>query len=629
MAVKYYIRYFDIIGVEHRLDIFDDTYEDEAIQVDGNVTLTYSDTDDSLEAIRGQGLRVELEANTDLTFNSLWSEDEKTYKVEYYRDFELIFNGWLNPEGFFENWVDTNWIITFDCVDGLGYLSDLSFVDENGFPITGKKSYIEILYLALKRTGFEQEINTSIGIEYTGMDSTKGVLTQVYANTERYVKDDGETIMSCEEVIRDILEPFGAVLTSLKGQWYIYKPNELFKSSTVTFKGYRYFENIGIIKNAVDKIVDTNINLGNDGVRSLFHCNANQSIRNVSSIGAYRIKYKYGLVQSLLGNSNLTSYDGITIDDWDILDASKLVTPLVIDSAGVRIITTAPNYVSVLRTSPIIIGESSQAIIVLNFTIPFKSGTKILPYQIFITDKPITDSSAKYYYMQSDSTWGSENDVNDLLFTDGNTTNGITYNIERRTLNKPDAISGSGYLYVLIKSPITSNIDIEAFCDINSVQILPAQEDDNIIGEIHTFQRETKPSAKIQENKEVATGDNVSDIYEGTIYKRDTVTPTETWNRKDIVEEKYLLQIMGEETLRLNAKPSRVFTGDVYGYFNYLSVITIDNLDGVYMPIKYSYDTKNNIISGEFKQIYGEELDDIKYSGRVPDYGNTVKPTII
>ena len=84
---------------------------------------------------------------------------------------------------------------------------------------------------------------------------------------------------------------------------------------------------------------------------------------------------------------------------------------------------------------------------------------------------------------------------------------------------------------------------------------------------------------------------------------------------------------MGEETLRLNAKPSRVFTGDVYGYFNYLSVISIDNLEGVYMPMKYSYDTKNNIISGEFKQIYGDELDDIDYL-KTYDYGSTVKPTI-
>ena len=31
--------------------------------------------------------------------------------------------------------------------------------------------------------------------------------------------------MNCEEVIRDVLEPYGAVLTSYNGQWAIYKPN--------------------------------------------------------------------------------------------------------------------------------------------------------------------------------------------------------------------------------------------------------------------------------------------------------------------------------------------------------------------------------------------------------------------
>ena len=119
----------------------------------------------------------------------------------------------------------------------------------------------------------------------------------------------------------------------------------------------------------------------------------------------------------------------------------------------------------------------------------------------------------------------------------------------------------------------------------------------------------------------------ISDTYLGTLYKADKVTPTETWNRLGVEEEKPLLQIMGEETMRLNQKPSRVFSGDIYGYFPYLSVILIDGLDGIFMPIKYSYNTKNNIISAEFKQIYGNELYDIDYA-KTYDYGNTVKPTI-
>ena len=305
MAVKYYIRYFDIKDIEHLLNIYDDSYEDEAIQIDGQIDLTYSDTDNSLEAIRGQGLSVQLEANSSLTFNDLWSEDEKTYKIEYFRDNEIQFKGWLNPEGFFENWVNTDWIITFDCVDGLGYLSDLSFVDENGFNITGKKSYIEIIAIALKRTGLSQFINTSIDIRYTDLEETKDPFANVYANANRYIKDDEETIMSCEDVLRDILEPFGAVLTSYKGEWYIYKPNQLYSNSTVEF--FRYNFNgypLDYPFYPPKKTLDFSFTLGSH-INEFYphHCSGNQSIRNISSIGAYRISYKYGLVKSYLDNT--------------------------------------------------------------------------------------------------------------------------------------------------------------------------------------------------------------------------------------------------------------------------------------------------------------------------------------
>lgn len=626
MAVKYYIRYFDIVGIEHRLDIFDDTYEDEGIQVDGNVTLTYSDTDDSLEAIRGQGLRVELEADTTLTFNDLWSEDEKTYKVEYYRNFELIFNGWLNPEGWFENWVNTNWIVTFDCVDGLGYLSDLSFVNESGVPITGRKKYIEILAIALQRTGLNLPIYTDIQIRYTGLSESLNILDNVYANTERYIKDDGETIMSCEEVIRDILEPFGAVLTSLSGKWYIYKPNQLYSSSEVLFNVYDYKS----INQFQLSPLDTAVTIGNDGIRDLFHCNANQSIRNVSSVGAYRISYKYGLVQSLLNNSKLISYDGVTVNDITILDNTN-IQPLEIGVGGITFDNVGlAGSVANLRTKGI---EISTDGIGINTIIRFDNdidifgalGSLTIDYEVIICNGLITDAGVTKYYLQNDLSWGDANVYNKLRFSTRNNSD----TIDITTPTKPEDISGTGYFYVVIYSPIEFIVASHT-TTINEIRLSPDDvSSSNLQGEFHTFQRETKPSAKVQNTKEVATGDNVADIYLGTVYKNDTTTPTETWSRKGLLEGKSLLEIMGEETLRLNANTSRVFTGDVYGYFNYLSVITIDNLDGVFMPIKYSYDTKNNIISAEFKQIYGDELLDIRYSGRVPDYGNTVKPTII
>ena len=59
MAIRYFIKYFDIEDIEHRLNIYDDDYTGDAVQVDGRVFLTYAETDNPLEAIRGQGLRVD------------------------------------------------------------------------------------------------------------------------------------------------------------------------------------------------------------------------------------------------------------------------------------------------------------------------------------------------------------------------------------------------------------------------------------------------------------------------------------------------------------------------------------------------------------------------------------------
>jgi hypothetical protein len=58
-----------------------------------------------------------------------------------------------------------------------------------------------------------------------------------------------------------------------------------------------------------------------------------------------------------------------------------------------------------------------------------------------------------------------------------------------------------------------------------------------------------------------------------------------------------------------------------------MSVVTINGLSGKFMVIAYDYDTKSNIVSAIFKQIYGGELTDIDYE-KTFDYGETVKPTI-
>lgn len=638
MAVKYFVRYFDIIGVEHKLNIYDDNYEDEPIQVDGKINVTYSDTDDNLEAIRGRGLSVDLEANTDLTFSNLWSEDEKTFKVEYYLNNEIDFVGWLNPDGFYEDWVNTNWIVSFDCIDGLGYLSDLSFVDSNGFPFSGKMSYIKIISNALLRIGLSRDINTSIDIRYVGLDDELDVLANVYANMSRYKRDDENTIMSCEEVIRDVLEPFGAVLTSFKDAWYIYKPNQLYINQTATFYKYNYQgEQYGAPIQTPTKDLLLAVTIGNHSNGFYpHHCSGNQKIRNNSSIGAFRINYKYGVVSSYINNPELYTYDGLTIEDWNILGRSE-IDPLVVGGSGIRMKLQPSNEVKkeilISKGVKIVSGASVDFNLDLGIYGAFGSNLKVestpitLYFRIIFSPSPNLSAPFTPYYLDKNMTswntsskeipyaWGGHND---RVFS-------------LKTSNIPDGFD-DGYIFFEVLSaqytylfPQFGNTRIFY----NKIDIKPSTTGDesNLKGEFHTVERTSRPSAKVEDVKEVATGDNPSDTYLGTLYKNDTVTPTELWKRKGFDESKPLLQIMGEETLRLNQKPTRVFAGDVYGYFPYFSVIIIDDLEGVFLPIKYNYDTVNNIISTELKQIYGEEVEDINYE-KTYDYGNTVKPTI-
>ena len=618
MAVKYFIKYFDVIGVEHRLDIYDDTYTDTPIQVDGNIKLTYSETDDNLEAIRGQGLSVELEANKELTFDNLWSENQKTYRVVYKRDSIVLFNGWLNPEGFFESFVNTNWIVSFDCIDGLGFLQDLAFVeDETGFPITGKKKLIDIVSLALQRTGLFMNINTAIDIRYEGLSDTLDVLDNVYANTERYIEDDGETIMSCEDVLRDVLEPFGAVLTSFNNEWYIYKPNQLFNDSIVTFYNYTY---LGVPSLTPTKTVDFSQILGSNS-KGFYphHCSANQSIRNVNSVSAYRINYKYGLAKSLLSNNILYTNNGVDYVDFTVYNPTYITVP---DAGGYGAVIdfvespTLPELVIFSDDISIVEGVKADITIKYNVDIVLDFSIRNFVYQITNTN------GADVYYLKNDKTW--------VLGTPTFLYNGISYGRDDEINIEANPVPTDGNLRISFFTPTYESLTPTEAGTINLIEVSVNNLSEtplNLKGEFHTVQRLSKPSTKVEEVKEVATGDNVADVYEGTMYKTDNDTPTQFWNRKGIVETKPLLQIMGEETLRLNQLPCRVFSGDVFGYFKYLSVITINGLNGVFLPIKYNYDTKTNIINAEFKQFYGGELEDISYE-KTFDYGNTVKPTI-
>jgi len=624
MALKYWFEFKDVKAIIHKVEISKEDFDGDSIQIYGSCSLEYSETKDTLEPIRGSGLKIDLEADSDLTFYDLYSEEERTFSVVYRRDNEILFNGWLSPEGIYESLVSDKWVISLDCTDGLGFLKNLSYVeDASGLNFVGKQSLLEIIVNCLKRTKTPQNILTSVKIYYDGLSQTLDPFDNIYFNANRFVKEDSNpsgsdgTIMNCEEVLKSVLEPFGAVITAHKGEWLIYKPNSLVNNSEQVFFTY---DSLGIAMGAPSRTINFTFNLGSQ-INGYYphHANGNQQKTIKSSIGAFRINYKYGLVPSLLKNGFLQSSDGI-INNWVIDDGATIILPSP-EGMGVGMpfsddIADGLNITS----SASVVGLNDVISFNINFKVNFPTLNGIFKYQLVVSDVEIPNPSAIVYQLQDDFSWDTVSNGMEFLF-ENNT------NVNKSIVPQPIPIDGFLYLYIQKPQPISS-IPVENKITIISVELVPDTSVANGDGQNHTFQRLNKPSSKIKDVKEVFNGDSSSSIYNGAIYKNDKVSLSDLWSRGGVIEAKSILQIMGEERMKMYSKPLQVYSGDVYGYFNYLSLVTINNLTGVFMPTSYNYKSLENITSLKLIEVLNTDiLDDIDYKVTL-DYGNVVEPTI-
>jgi hypothetical protein len=636
MALKYWFEYNDLEDVTFRCEIESDSFVGSSTEITGYCLLEYAEVEDHFTPIRGSGLTMILDASIDLPFDDLSTENERVYKVTLQRDSQIIFVGFINPEGIFEDWVNDRWTMDVSVVGGLGFLENLSYVNDSGLPFIGQQSPIEIISNCLKRTGLELKINTNVDFEYVGFVSSDAfgainILTELRLLTERFIRDDEDTIMDCKEVLESVLNLFNACICQMDGEWWIFKAFPILKATDgATFFEYTY-EGVPTLRKV--RSISTRVNIGSQiNGATIFHCNANQRKERRSSLAAFKVNYKYGLVDSIFVNDKM-ELDGAlgavgSIEGWSYLNASEMTYQSV---AG----TSYIGFDSFRGADEIYAGDTPVSCIITE-DIPTTQGTflsfefeTIHEFSInAFAVRILLDIGTDVYYLNVNDGWISTSGVgvlNQTIFLEGPRTNSPdpTYNTFEV---KTPAMLDDGNITVIIMQPRVY-LPFSANAFIKGFKVFPSQ-DNNINGEFHTVQRTNSPSSRVPDVLEVYNGDNPNDnIYEGTIYKEDGETQTEFWKRDFITESKPLLRLVAEERLRLYQGVQTLFSGDIFGYIPYLSKILISSVDGAFMPIYYSYDTKNNITTLTNLQGYTDEVVDIDYEFEI-DYGNTVKPTI-
>lgn len=612
--LKYFFQYKNIANDEYKFEIYQVGWNGGITEISGRATISKAPVKDHLTPIRGTEISVDLEASTSLTLQDLYSANELDFPVKFYRNNKLIFNGYLNPDGVFQSFTRDVWVITLGCVDGLGAIDNLSFVKENGLHFVSKLSAQEIIFNCLRRTGIDLKINTSIDLFYEGYTdvSNENIFENIKLNSDRFVKQDKDTIMSCGDVLRSVLNLFNAVITQEDGEWWIYRPNDLMTGYT-EFKKYN-IENVFIQK------LTKNLNrpLGSH-IDNFYphHCNSNQKIQIKGSVSAHRINYKYGFLSGSLPNSELLHDASLVYPNWTVAPtavSSGILQKDPLDDTGVFCKTTVAGFEQKLITSdpfPLDLGDNIK----LTANLVNLEPDKLILFYVKI-------KIGAFVYK------GGEGNGESKWITD--------------TGGDQDAFFFSaGVIDLQIAPiPIAGNLTIELYgttplgavtspmAKYENVNIIRTIDGNNIVGEFHTVQRSAKISSEVKDTKEIFNGDNNDTLFAGAIFKADGISLTSLWNRKNFVESKPILRICAEDVLRINQRPMQIFSGGVYGFIPYLSVVAINNLDGVFMPIEYNYNTFNNISEIRFLQLLSGDIPDITYKYTF-DYGETVKPTIV
>lgn len=612
---SYYFEFVDNENVSHRVDIDYDEDNTNKEEINGTYTIQNADNDDILAPLRPLQVTCDLQANENLTFDNLYTEEERIFKVTITRDSTIIFVGWLSSDGLYENFVADKWFISLTAIDGLGYLKDISYINNDGILYSGKQTDIEKLSIALGKTDLALGFRTSINIYYDDL-STGDILNNTYFNAERYYTEDNNEPFNCNEILLSVLEKYNACITQKNGIWYIYRPNEIFDNSNVTFYNYDADGVLVVGENTITE--ELSFDLGSQ-IDSYYphHVNGNQRKSLKRSLGTYRNNFKYGRIFPYYTNTVLNWTNLTTLPDWTIVN-SNFIEPCE-DLQGLKI-TNASSPIIIATSDTYTVSGSPK----LNFKATYSNLNDVKPILgtggAVFNCKIIYTVGANTYYLTRDGEWVTGDTL--IQYGIGVGEKNFTLNVVSNELPEAD-----GDIYIDLYDA-GFDLAIYPVCVHNLILQIYTGEDVSQ-GQFNTIEKLVKATPNTDDIKKLIHGDVPDNSYYSAIYENDTTTNTVNWYRKDYNESKPLLRIMVEDRLRMSYNPSIIFEGDVYGYIPFLSMVNVNNVKDKMMFTEWSYDAKSNVTSIKLLELknYAFQEINVAYS-LTEDYGETTKPTI-
>lgn len=244
-AVKYRIEYKDNRGTNKKIDILENGYTGDVVDIvpgEDPLQIDAPDLVTMFDPIVFIGATINVLSASDLQLTNLYSIDPKKYMVKVYAGSatDPFWIGFLNTEGYREPYTTlADYPVSLECNNGFSVLKRFKFLSASGDRYTGFKSYWQILEILLDKMGIPfLGLGFASGIKPDGVTiaANETLFHKLKANTENYYDESGEA-MNCLQVLEELLKPFPLQIRQHCGYLYIYGPNAL-ASSSIAFKMY-------------------------------------------------------------------------------------------------------------------------------------------------------------------------------------------------------------------------------------------------------------------------------------------------------------------------------------------------------------------------------------------------------
>jgi len=309
-TIQYTAEFKDLDGIDWKIDI----EEDAGDPVDGPASLTctgnplnfeFNSTDDVFNPLHDSKASFSVYSETQFALQALYATEDLQFRVKIYEATVLYWVGFIVTDDYTEPYEMPPYPVTIKAQCGLRVLENILY-DDSGTYYNGRRYYSQIFLDILgkiEHTEFTEIVNVyEEGMDVTASDSP---LDQSKLDVDLF-KD-----MYCDEVLKEALKPFNAVIVSEGGYFRIYRPEELAETTAYA----RHFTGVSTKTDSSFTPLQYINRSTHVTVRNQYVGGVLMTQRPASTIN---INQDYGNKPSLIDNYQFIgeTFDGTDFDNW-------------------------------------------------------------------------------------------------------------------------------------------------------------------------------------------------------------------------------------------------------------------------------------------------------------------------